>query len=205
MNSSPSWVRSAMGAKDEGGRDEGGVSVPCLLNLFRLHPSGFIPVNNRADRNFDHFGDGGAPVLLLSLPVRPTLGLDDRLVEKIRKVVGMDIGPENDVSTTATVAAVGPPARHEFLAPETDAAAPAIAGLGKNFDSIDKHMEGKFSRSALAKCHRLGRLSSRGRESLAAQATSRSASAPESEPLCCPWSPAILRRAPWFARRWRSN
>ena len=99
-------------------------------------------------------------MLLLPLPVRAALGLDDRLVEKIRKVIGMDIGAENDVSAAAAVTPIGATARHEFLATETDAAAPAITGLGKNFYAIDKHM-GAFSRGARAKCHCLGRLSSR--------------------------------------------
>jgi hypothetical protein len=98
-------------------------------------------------------------VFFLPLPVRATFGLDDRLVEKIRKVIGMDVGAENDISAAATVAPVRTASRHEFLAPETDATTPTIAGLGKNFYTIDKHMQGEF-RAALmqsaivrAACH----------------------------------------------------
>ena len=88
-------------------------------------------------------------MLLLPLPVRATLGLDDRLVEKIGEIVGVDVGAQNDVAAAAAIAAIRAAARHELLAPKTDATAPAIPGLGKNFYSIDKHTGIR----GLAKCH----------------------------------------------------
>jgi hypothetical protein len=49
------------------------------------------------------------------------------------------ISPENNISAAPAIAAVGAAFRHEFLAPKTDTTAPAVTGLGKYFDPIDKH------------------------------------------------------------------
>jgi hypothetical protein len=117
-------------------------------------------IHNRPDGNLDYFRDGGASVFLLPLPVCAAPGLDDRLVEKIRKIIGVDIRTENDISTATAIAPVRSAAWYEFFATEADAAPPAVTGLGKNFYSIDKH-KGAFSRGVWTKCHRLGRLSSR--------------------------------------------
>ena len=113
-------------------------------NFSKLIPldRSLCPIHHRADWNLDHFRDRGPSMLFLPLPVRATLGLDDRLVEEVREIVGMNIGPQDYVPTAPTVAAVGTTARHEFLAPKTDATPPAVTGLGKNFDSIDKHKRG---------------------------------------------------------------
>jgi hypothetical protein len=57
-------------------------------------------------------------------------------------VVGMSIGPKDNIAATAAITAIRPPFRNEFLAPETDTPASAISGLRKNFDAIDKHDAG---------------------------------------------------------------
>ena len=70
--------------------------------------------------------------------------LDDRLVEQIRQIIGMHVGAQDHIAAAAAIAAIGPAARDKFLAPETDAPAPAVTGLGENFDSIDKHFDARF-------------------------------------------------------------
>jgi hypothetical protein len=51
----------------------------------------------------------------------------------------MSIRAEKNIATAATIAAIRSAFRHKFLAPKTDATAPAVARLRKSFDSIDKH------------------------------------------------------------------
>jgi len=99
-----------------------------------------IWVNNRADRDLDHFRQSGTPVLFLPLSVHTALRLDDRLVKKIRKIIGVDIGPEDHIPAAPAIAAIRAAARDKFFAPKTDAPPPAIPGLGKNFYSVDKHL-----------------------------------------------------------------
>src|SRR2546430_4972274 len=70
------------------------------------------------------------------------------------EVVGMSIGPQDNIAATAAVTAIRSPFRNEFLAPETDTPASAVSGLRKNFDTIDKHGAGN--------CHFEPILSSRG-------------------------------------------
>src|SRR6266487_5455593 len=55
------------------------------------------------------------------------------------EVVGMSIGPQDNITATAAVTAIRSPFRNEFLAPKTDTPASALSGLRKNFDTIDKH------------------------------------------------------------------
>jgi hypothetical protein len=78
--------------------------------------------------------------------VLAALGFDDRLVEKAREVVLVLVGDHDDVAAAPAVAAVGAALRDELFAAEADAAPAAVAGLGVNFDLIDKH------RRALCRC-----------------------------------------------------
>jgi hypothetical protein len=70
----------------------------------------------------------------------------------MRKVVGMSIGPQDNIAATAAVTAIRSSFRNEFLTPETDTPASALSGLRKNFDTIDKHRA--------ANCHSTHALSS---------------------------------------------
>ena len=74
------------------------------------------------------------------------------LVEQMSEVVGMSIGPQDNIAAAAAITAIRSPFRNEFLAPETDTSASALSGLRKNFDTIDKHGSGH--------CHREPPLSS---------------------------------------------
>ncbi len=76
---------------------------------------------------------------LLPHSVSAVLGLDDRLVEKIGKIVDVTIGAKDHVAAAAAVAAIRSAFRHKLLSPKTDRPAAAVSGLRKNFDSIDKH------------------------------------------------------------------
>jgi hypothetical protein len=51
----------------------------------------------------------------------------------------VSVGAQDYIAATPAVAAVGPTFWDKFLAPKTDASAPAATGLGKDFDSIDEH------------------------------------------------------------------
>ena len=67
---------------------------------------------------------------LLSHSVPTAFRLDERLVEKIREIIGVAVGAQNYVATATAIAAVGSALRNEFLAPKTDRPASAAAGLG---------------------------------------------------------------------------
>jgi hypothetical protein len=63
----------------------------------------------------------------------------DRLVEKIGEIIDMPVCLQDYVAAASAIAAIRPAFRHKFLPPKTDAPAPALSCLRKNFDSIDKH------------------------------------------------------------------
>src|SRR5690606_11241667 len=77
-------------------------------------------------------------------------------VEKVPQTVGVSVDHEDDIAAAAAVPAVGSALRLELFAPETGAAVTAVAGLGKNFDVIDKHGElgGKSGRGETGKENR---------------------------------------------------
>ena len=75
----------------------------------------------------------------LSHSVATAFRLDDRLVKKVREIIDVPVGEQNHVAAASAIAAIRSTFRHIFLAPEADAAAPAAAGLSKDFDAIDKH------------------------------------------------------------------
>ena len=76
---------------------------------------------------------------LLPHSVPAVLRLENRLVEQAREIIDMHVGPENHVAAAAAIAAIRPTLRHELFATKTYAATATVAGLGLNFDSIDKH------------------------------------------------------------------
>jgi len=78
-------------------------------------------------------------VHLLPHAVAAVFRFDDRLVEKIRKIIDMSIDAQNHIAAAPTIAAVRSALWHKFLAAKTDATAPTIARLRKDFDSIDEH------------------------------------------------------------------
>ena len=64
---------------------------------------------------------------------------NDRLVKKVGQIIDMHVGTQNHIATAPAIAAIRSALRHKFLSSKTHRPTPAIAGLGKNFDSIDKH------------------------------------------------------------------
>src|SRR5579884_146530 len=85
---------------------------------------------------------------------RPVLCLDDRLVKQRSQIIDVAIGPQNHIPAPPAVAAIGAAFGHKFLPAKTDAAAPAIAGLGKNSNAIDKHRFLQLQRSMVAQLKR---------------------------------------------------
>src|SRR5207248_370067 len=67
-------------------------------------------------------------------------------------MVGMLIGCENYIATPSTVTAIRPALGYKFLTSKAYASPPALSGLGKDFDTINKHGAGN--------CHSAPALSS---------------------------------------------
>ncbi len=70
--------------------------------------------------------------------VAAALGLVVDLVAEVEQGAEAGIDAEPDAAAVAAVAAVGAPQRYEFLAPEGDAAAAAVAGFDVDFYFIDE-------------------------------------------------------------------
>src|SRR5260370_38069244 len=78
---------------------------------------------------------GGAGVTPPALTVLAPIG---SRYAKVRQGIHPLDGSQVHAAAEAAVAAVGPPERHELLAPETDAAAAAIAGLYLECPFVDE-------------------------------------------------------------------
>ncbi len=63
----------------------------------------------------------------------------DRFVEQCGKIICVRIRAKHNVAAPPAIPAIWSALRHKFLAAKTDAAAAAVTGLRKNFDSINKH------------------------------------------------------------------
>jgi hypothetical protein len=71
--------------------------------------------------------------------VRAARRLQQRLIKKLDQVVGVHVGPKNDVAPLPAVPTVRAASGHEFFAPKTDAPISAIPGFCMNSDPIDEH------------------------------------------------------------------
>jgi len=76
---------------------------------------------------------------LLTLSMPTTFRANDRFVEKIREVIRVLIGTENDVTAASTIAPIWPSFGDKFFAAKAYAPTTAIPGLGKNSDPINEH------------------------------------------------------------------
>jgi hypothetical protein len=112
-----------------------------LFLIRRVRPVGPVWEDHRSYRYFHDLRDRAFPVHLLPLPVLTVFCLDDRLVEKVREIIDVNIGVQNHVAAAAAVSTIGSTFRHKFLAAKANATAPAISRLGENFNPIDKHGE----------------------------------------------------------------
>src|SRR5262249_23230550 len=99
----------------------------------------FCSPNNRADRNFHDLIRAGASGHLLAFAVAAVFRLDDRLIEKIGKVIHVAIRTQDHIAATSTIATVRSAFRHKLLPSKTHATASALSSLGKNFDPIYEH------------------------------------------------------------------
>jgi hypothetical protein len=66
-------------------------------------------------------------------------GLQQWLVKKIYKVIGVHIRPKNNVAPFSAVPAVWPTARHKFLTPETDTAVATVTGFCVDSNAVYEH------------------------------------------------------------------
>src|ERR1700719_1489143 len=99
----------------------------------------FCSPNNRSHRHLHDLGRRRSTMHLLPHPVAAIFRFDDRLIKKAPKIIDVLIGTQNHVAAAAAVAAIRSAFRHKFLPPKTHTTTLAIAGLRKDFDSIDKH------------------------------------------------------------------
>src|SRR5712692_1372687 len=109
--------------------------------FFILHPSSLILPNNRSHRHLHDLGRRRSTIHLFPHPVAAIFRSDDRLIKKTREIIDVRIGAPNNIAAAATIAAIRSAFRHKLLPPKTHTTTPAIAGLCKDFDPIDKHDE----------------------------------------------------------------
>src|SRR3954447_23628776 len=73
--------------QDRRRRDEDGFRGNLIVAPFLLDPSSFIFIDHGSNRDLYDLRNRPAAMHLLPLPVLAVLGLDDRLVEKVGKVI----------------------------------------------------------------------------------------------------------------------
>jgi hypothetical protein len=71
--------------------------------------------------------------------VAPIVCSNDRLVEKIREIINMLVGSQDNVTPASAIATVRSTSRYKFFSPKTDASAPALSGLRENFYAVNEH------------------------------------------------------------------
>ena len=76
---------------------------------------------------------------LLAHAMATRFRLDDRFVEQVGEIIGMNIRAQDHIPAATSIPAVRTTEWDELFATETYAAASAITRLGEDFDSIDKH------------------------------------------------------------------
>jgi len=75
------------------------------------------------------------------------LGDQARLIILGDEIIQVVVGQEDDVAASAAVAAAGAAFGPKLLALEGDAASPAVAGAGVNFDFVNEHKKGEAGAS----------------------------------------------------------
>src|SRR5205814_9763383 len=115
----------------------------CIIWLVVFNPPSVIHIpqliNHRPLRNRSDFVRRIFAVHFFPAPVSAAFRLDNRLVEKMSKVVRVLISLQDNIPAASAVTPIRPPLGNEFFAPETDTPSSALSGLRKNFDAIDKH------------------------------------------------------------------
>ena len=101
--------------------------------------AGFLVVKRRADRDLQNDGVAVEAGAVGAQAVFAALRLVLRVIAEVNQCVVALRADHNDVAATAAVAARGPAAGNELLAPEGHAAVAAVAGLDANFCFIDEH------------------------------------------------------------------
>ena len=91
--------------------------------------AGIRIAHDRAHRNHDQHVFAAAAEAVAAAAWLAVLGPECTLDPEIDQRVDAVAGAQRDAATQAAVAAVGAAEGHEFLAPETHAAAAAVAGL----------------------------------------------------------------------------
>ena len=109
------------------------------LSVERWTLSLFGSPHKRSHRHLHDLGRRRSTMHLLPHPVAAIFRFDNRLIKKTREIIDVLIRTQNNIAAATAVAAIRSAFRHKFLPPKTHTTTPAITGLRKDFDSIDKH------------------------------------------------------------------
>src|SRR5512134_2082926 len=93
----------------------------------------------RARRNANHQVLGAATVTIRATSVFAATGSPSFAMCQGCQAVDSRLGHHDDAAAVASVAAVGPAARHVLLTAEAHATVPAAAGLDFDGDAINEH------------------------------------------------------------------
>jgi hypothetical protein len=96
-------------------------------------------VNHRSNRNLYDFVRRIFAMHFFPAPVAAAFRLDNRLIEKMSKVVCVLISLQDNIAAASAVTPIRAPSGNEFFPPETDTPPSALSGLRKTFDAIDQH------------------------------------------------------------------
>src|SRR5271166_6690557 len=102
------------------------------------HRAALLVEHLRSDRRLQHRIGSPSPCTVLAHAVHPSFGLEVLLVAKVDESVEAIRAFDHNVASAPAVAAVGAAELDEFLAPERDAARPAVARADVDARLIEK-------------------------------------------------------------------
>src|SRR5580704_9175323 len=115
------------------------------------HLAGFPIVDDGAHGRGNVDRCAFAALAVAAFAVAAPLGLVFGVETEVQEGIVMLAGDQDHIAALASVAAAGPAARNEFLAPEGETAVAAVAGFDRNYDLIDKHVGGNRSITVAAR------------------------------------------------------
>src|SRR6185312_5277044 len=121
----------------------GNFQALAMLRQVADHFLGIDVDHGRTDRYPDDLVFAALAGHLAAHAVLATLGAEAALMTKVDQRVEAFVGYQPHVATIAAMATVGPAERNEFLAPETDAAVAAVAGVYGDFSFVDEFHDGE--------------------------------------------------------------
>ena len=103
--------------------------------------AGGVVINDRPDRNFQRnalaFFAGAVGTFTVASALRFVFGIEAEVHQRVVALAGFPV----DVAALAAIATGRSAARNIFLAPEGNAAVPAVAGFNTDFGLVDEHSQ----------------------------------------------------------------